>query len=109
MLNMFPIRKEKITVEQSQTSPDLVFVCIPRTNFLERLSIRFLNQPSHHRVKLDKLGSFVFQMCNGSHNVQQIEYSVREYFGSEAAPIRERLIAFLTILEANDWINWKGP
>ncbi|WP_169818275.1 PqqD family protein [Shimazuella kribbensis] len=106
---MFPMRKETIVLEQSITCPDQVFVCIPRTNFLERLSIRFLNQPTHHRVRLDKLGSFVFQMCDGSHDVRQIESRVREYFGREAAPIRERLITFLIIIEANDWINWKGP
>lgn len=109
LLTMIPKRKEAIGLKASTEETDIVFVQIPRTNFLERLSIKYFKQPDHHKVKLDKLGSYVIQLCDGSLSVEVIEDKLKERFGSEAAPIRERLLAFLKILEANDWIEWKGP
>jgi hypothetical protein len=47
-------------------------------------------------------------MCDGSTSVQVIEEKIKNRFGLEAAPFRERLIAFLKISEANDWIEWRG-
>ncbi|WP_240876192.1 PqqD family protein [Shimazuella soli] len=106
---MIPKKKEKISFRFSTEESGILYVQIPRTNLLERLSIKYLGQPAHHEVKLDELGSFVIQLCDGSYPVHVIEDRITEHFGCKAAPIRERLIAFLSILEANDWIEWREP
>jgi hypothetical protein len=108
VLTMCPIRKKAVILKPSTEEAGILFVQIPRTNFLERLSIKYLQQPAYHQVKLDKLGSYVIQLCNGSFSVEEMEDKLAERFGSEAAPIRERLLMFLKILETNEWIEWKG-
>lgn len=106
ILQMRPMLKSKITLEPLTEDKTLYQVLIPRTNWLERLSIRFLNQPAHHRIQLDLLGSFVLRHCTGDYLVEQIETLLEKQFGQQAEPIRERLIAFLVIVETNDWIEW---
>lgn len=106
VLSMKPKLKPKITLKVLTKDNALYEVLIPRTNWLERFSIRFLGQPTHHRVRLDYLGSFVLQYCTGEYAVEQIEVMLADQFGKQAEPIRERLVAFLTIIEANDWIDW---
>ena len=106
---MVPVRKANILLEKSVVESEAWVVRIPRTNLLERFSIRFLNQPTHHCVQLDRLGSFVMQLCDGSNMVQEMEAQIETHFGKEATPIRERLLAFLYMLEANDWIAWREP
>ncbi len=103
---MKPMLKPKITLEPTKEDELLYHVLIPRTNWLERLSIRYLKQPTHHRIQLDYLGSFVLQHCTGEYLVEQIELLLEKQFGEEAKPTRERLIMFLSIVEANDWIEW---
>jgi hypothetical protein len=106
MLLMKPRLKPQIMLTATEEDESLYQVFIPRTNWLERLSIRYLKQPTHHRIQLDYLGSFVLQHCTGEFLVEQIELLLKKQFGQDAEPTRERLITFLSIVEANDWIEW---
>jgi hypothetical protein len=109
LLTMIPVLKESITLRQNQDNKEIYQVCVPRTNLLERFSIKFLKQPTHHSIRLDQLGSFVIGMCDGQHPVEELEKKVADAFGQCASPVRERLLTFLSILEANGWIEWREP
>jgi hypothetical protein len=106
LLTMSPVLKPKLTLESLAGDSSLYQVLIPRTNLLERFSIRYLKQPTHHRVRLDQFGSFVLCHCTGEYAVEQIENLMATEFGITAEPIRERLVTFLSIVEANGWIQW---
>jgi hypothetical protein len=106
LLTMSPILKPKLTLVSLAGDNSLYQVLIPRTNLLERFSIRYLKQPTHYRVRLDQFGSFVLCHCTGEYPVEQIENLMATEFGITAEPIRERLVTFLSIVEANGWIEW---
>jgi hypothetical protein len=107
VLEMIPIVKDHITLKQAENATCFVF--IPRIGWLERISIRFLKQPDHHTIHLDQLGSFVIQLCDGKNCVQDLEQKIMRTFGQKATPIRDRLLAFLSIIEMNGWIEWREP
>ncbi|MGC4377773.1 PqqD family protein [Fictibacillus sp. Mic-4] len=105
LLLMVPRIKEKYRLERLDNGT--VFLVIPRTNPIERFSVRFLKQPQERKVKLDQLGSFVISHINGKRPVNELAALVEERFGKSAAPVLPRLVKFMQIIEANGWIEWK--
>ncbi|SFJ24122.1 PqqD family protein [Thermoflavimicrobium dichotomicum] len=102
-----PLLKSMYQLEPIGEETELLQVVIPRTSWIERFSIRYLKQPTHIRVRLDRLGSFVIAHCDGKHRVKDIEEKISSQFGEEAEPVLPRLVQFLRIIEANGWITWK--
>ena len=58
------------------------------------------------RVKLDDLGSAVWQLCNGQRNVGEIARTIDQKFGDRARPVNERLAIFFRVLERQKLIEW---
>ncbi|MDN4595469.1 PqqD family protein [Polycladomyces subterraneus] len=106
LLEMIPQLKSHLRLEWEEGAAEAALI-LPRTSWLERMSVKYLKQPSAIRVQLDALGSFVLSYCNGQHTVQQIADKVQERFGEEAEPLLPRLIKFMQIVEANGWIVWQ--
>ncbi|MGA8941826.1 MAG: PqqD family protein [Thermoactinomyces sp.] len=106
LLELIPSLDPRITLEQDREQ-ETVTVVIPRSSWIERFSVRFLNQPPVNKVKLDQIGSFVIRLCNGEHTVGEIKHKVEQQFGEKAEPALPRLAKFLEILEANGWMKWK--
>jgi hypothetical protein len=67
--------------------------------------IKWFQYPTHRRIRLDRLGSFVIRLCDGTHAIDEIAQRVEAQFGAKAAPVLDRLLVFFSILEANDWIE----
>lgn len=105
LLEMRPVLKPALSLNSIQDAGCLEVV-IPRTSWIEKISIRFLRQPTHIRVRLDELGSFAISCCDGNHTVSQIERKMVERFGAKAEPALPRLVKFLEMVEANGWIDW---
>ncbi|MFD2616302.1 PqqD family protein [Terrilactibacillus laevilacticus] len=102
MLLLSPKLKEGVKVARDQDP----YLLIQRQNWLERLSIRFFKQPSCRKIKLDALGEFVVGQLDGKQTVLDIEKRFIEKFGNEDDKALARLVKFLQILEANQWIEW---
>ncbi|WP_285766720.1 PqqD family protein [Peribacillus sp. SI8-4] len=104
LLTMVPLLERRVTLEQG--SADTTFLVIQRTNFVERMTIRYLKQPSVRKIKLDKFGAFAIKKMESKCNVNQISEAMSEHFGEEAEPSLPRLMKFLEILEVHEWIVW---
>ncbi len=109
MLVMKPILKEHYRLEPSPDEDTQLILVVPRTGWLERLSIRWLGQPEAIRVQLDELGSFVLSRCDGTRTVQELADALEQAFGQKAEPVLPRLVQFLKILDANGWIQMIPP
>lgn len=109
MLVMKPILKEHYRLEPSPDEDTQLILVVPRTGWLERLSIRWLGQPEAIRVRLDELGSFVLSRCDGTRTVQELADALEQAFGQKAEPVLPRLVQFLKILDANGWIQMIPP
>ncbi|SFX42323.1 Coenzyme PQQ synthesis protein D (PqqD) [Thermoactinomyces sp. DSM 45891] len=106
LLEMKPLLRSHFQIEKNEENQNLCKVLLPRMSWIERFSIRFLNQPLMIKVQLDSLGSFVIQRCEGVQTVQQISDDLLNQFGEEAEPILPRLATFLEMIEVNGWIHF---
>ncbi len=60
----------------------------------------------NYRLKLDELGSFVWEHCNGRENVQEIGEKLKKKYGDKVEPIYEKLDIFFKQLEKSKSITW---
>jgi hypothetical protein len=83
-----------------------VVVLIPK--FQNELLVRWLLphfKYPHVRVKLDKLGSFVWKQCDGRTTVAEIAARMRTEFEESASSAEERIRTFLLMLEKSELVN----
>lgn len=102
LLEMVPVLKENLKIDHENQR-----LIVPRTNFIERFSIRFLKQPTERKIQLDALGFFVIRHIDGKSTVLELANVLETQLGEKAAPVLERLVKFLQILESYDWLSWK--
>ncbi|WP_243648626.1 PqqD family protein [Hazenella coriacea] len=106
IFDMIPVLKSEYILQPLPQAPEKLKILLPRKNWIEKLSIRFLKQPKYRTVHLDSLGSFVLKNCEGRYTVAELGEEIKKNFSGDAEPIFPRLIKFLEIVEANGWIYW---
>lgn len=102
LLEMVPVLKDNLKIDHENQR-----LIVPRTNLIERFSVRFLKQPSERKIQLDDLGFFVIRHIDGKSTVLELANVVETKLGDKASPVLERLVTFLSILESYDWLKWK--
>jgi hypothetical protein len=83
-----------------------VVVLIPK--FQHELLVKWLMprlKYPHVRVKLDRLGSFVWKQCDGRTTVAEIAERMRAEFADSAESVEDRIRTFLLMLEKSDLVN----
>ena len=76
--------------------------------FYAWLAQRFFRRPRVSRIRLDAMGSFVFQHIDGKRTVGALAKLVRAEFGEDAEPLYGRLVQYLKILRNNGLIDYVG-
>lgn len=61
----------------------------------------------NYRLKLDELGSFVWEHCNGMEDVQEIGEKLKKKYGERVEPVYDRLNIFFRQLEKTKSIIWE--
>jgi hypothetical protein len=64
--------------------------------------------PAHNHVALDEVGSLIWGLCDGEHDVHAIAAALAERFGADFDPTNQRLAVFLQTLRARGWIRWQN-
>ena len=62
----------------------------------------------HYKIRLDDIGSFIWDLCDGRKTVQEIGEQLKDKFGDKVEPLYERLGAFFQNLEKNKFITFKN-
>ena len=84
----------------------MVVVLVPK--FQHELLVKWLVprlKYPHVRVKLDKLGSFVWKQCDGRTTVAEMAERLRTEFADSAGSAEDRIRTFLLMLEKSDLVN----
>ena len=102
LLTLCPCLKAPYSINEVEGNAYLV---IPRMTTIERIVIRWFNQPKAHWLKLDNLGRFVLTYCDGTHSVSEIEELLNKNYGKDAEPTLPRLVKFLQILDTHHIIS----
>jgi hypothetical protein len=104
-INLLELIPEQRAPWETATNGNVV-VLIPkfRHELLVKYLVPRLKYP-HVRVKLDKLGSFVWKQCDGRTTVAEMAARLRTEFADSAESVEDRLRTFLLMLEKSDLVN----
>ncbi len=94
-----------------ETGPeDGVILCIPkfRQRHLAKWFLPLLAKPAL-RVHLDRNGSTVWKLMDGSNSVEEICHRVCNEYGGDEADWANRVIRFILRLEKERFISLKSP
>jgi hypothetical protein len=107
LLEMRPVRVREFEIAQVEGA-DRVVVLIPRFGYTKigQWFNERLRKP-YHKIKLDELGSFVWNLCDGNMQVKDICNSLREKFGEKVDPVHDRVALFLKQMEKSSMIDFK--
>ncbi|MCK5571251.1 MAG: PqqD family protein [Bacteroidetes bacterium] len=94
------------SVEWELRDDGLVVLLVPkfRHPLLVRWVVPRLRTPVL-RVKLDSVGSFIWEHCDGRRTVQSIAGKFREKFGDKIDPRHDRLALFFQMLEREHYVS----
>ncbi len=84
-------------------------VTLLKLKFKNRFLVKYLLprfKNPFFKYKLDKIGSFVWLMCDGERRVEEIADLMKEEFGEEVEPCLDRLSLFLNYLEKSGYISF---
>lgn len=105
LLELVPVR----TIPWEKSEEGLVVLLKPKFRhpfFVKHLLPR--QKKPHYRIKLDAIGSFVWEQCDGNRSVKELAENMKGQFGDDVEPLYDRLTLFLQSLEKNRFIYFKG-
>lgn len=107
VLSCKPVRNEEVNWEEE----DGKIVLIYPKNFtrFERFLHRHLGGPDNIKRPLDKKGTFIWNMCDGEHNVDEICRATYKEFKEDIEPVLRRVWGFLQILHNLNLITFDVP
>lgn len=105
LLKLVPVRN----IKWDKNEEGLVVLLKPkiRNPFFAKHILPRLRHP-YYKVKLDSVGSFVWERCDGRLTVQEVADDMKAKFGEQVEPLYDRLNLFLQSLEKNRFIFYKG-
>lgn len=62
----------------------------------------------NYKIKLDDIGTFIWELCDGKNRVKEIGRKMEERFGEKVEPLYDRLRIFFLNLEKNKFITFKN-
>lgn len=97
-----PLRSAKWEISEDGK----VVVLVPKfkNSFLVKWILPYLAKP-FFRIKLDEIGSAIWQQCDGTTPVSAIAGSLKTTFGSAVEPVDERINKFINHLERGDLLT----
>ena len=105
-LDYIPAVSPRNTWEADETGT--VTIHMVHRGFYAWLAQRFFRRPRVSRIRLDAMGSFVFQRIDGKRTVGALAELVKTEFGEDAEPLYGRLVHYLKILRNNGLIDYVG-
>ena len=87
---------------------NVVTVHMVHRGFYATIAQKIFHRPRVSHIKLDDLGSFVFQHIDGVRTIGQLALLVKEEFGEKAEPLYDRLVQYMQILRNNGFVYFQG-
>ena len=100
--------------------PSRVYEPVPTDDGLMRIDVpkfknpiglgfcRILRLGENIGIKLDEVGSFIYERCDGGHTVGDIVSEAKRKFGDGIEPAVPRVQAFFRVLELNKLISFQS-
>ncbi len=104
LLDLIPVRN----IKWEKKEDGLVILFKPKFEhaFLKKYVLPRLKKP-YFKIKLDHVGSFTWELCDGSLRVKEVAKNLKDEFGEDVEPLYDRLAFFLQSLEKIHLICYK--
>ena len=99
-----PLRRPDIEWKEDQEG--IITLEIENKGIFNRIAQKCFKKPRVSYIHLDKMGSFLWPLLDGSMDIIALGERVEEHFGEEAHPLYERLSKYVQILESYNFIIW---
>lgn len=76
-----------------------------KKNYLVKFLSRFFEIPEERSFRFNPLGAMVWELCDGTHSVEEIKGIIMKRSKGDEKDIEKRLIRFINRLTANDLIT----
>lgn len=105
LLDLIPVQN----LQSKKSEGGLFTLLKPKFNhpLLAKYLLPRLSRP-HFQIKLDEIGSFTWNLCDGVNTVKDIGQQLKDKFGERVEPLYERLGLFFQNLEKNRFITFKN-
>ncbi len=84
----------------------IVTLKIENTGWANRIAQTIFGRPRFSYVHLDKFGSFIWSLIDGTKSITDLGKLVDAEFGEKAYPLYERLVHYFKILDSYHFIQW---
>ncbi len=104
LLDLIPVRN----IKWEKKEDGLITLFKPKFEhaFLKTYVLPRLKKP-YFKIKLDHVGSFTWELCDGSLRVKEVAKKLKDEFGEDVEPLYDRLAFFLQSLEKIHLIFYK--
>jgi len=104
LLDLIPVRN----IKWEKKEDGLIDLLKPKFELalLRKYVLPRLKSP-YFKIKLDHVGSFIWEHCDGSLRVKDVAKNLKDKFGEDVEPLYDRLALFLKNLEKNHLIIFK--
>lgn len=105
ILNLWDLRPKR-NAEWETTEEGKVVVLVPKFSnpYLVKWILPHLSKP-YFRIKLDDVGSAIWQQLDGSTPMSSIAEKLKEQFGAAVEPVESRINHFLNQLERGNLVT----
>ena len=103
-VNLLELVPKRI-LEWEDTEDGLITLLVPKFRGMFGNFITSKMKSPNYEVKLDRVGSFVWNECDGQKNVLEISEQMKDEFGDEIEPLYERISFFMKTLTASKAIE----
>lgn len=76
-----------------------------KKTYLVRLLSRFVDIPEERSFRFNPIGAMVWELCDGTHSVEEIKSIIMKRSKGDEKDIEKRLIKFINRLSANNLIT----
>ena len=85
----------------------IVYVTQVNKGFYNTLAQKLFKTPRTSQIKLEGMGSFIWQQINGKRSIYEIGLLVASEYADKANPLYERLSQYMRTLETLEFIKFK--
>ncbi|MDG6221018.1 MAG: PqqD family protein [Candidatus Thermoplasmatota archaeon] len=103
LLDIYPLQNPLLDVERNDEG-NVVLIYRKSLRRFERWMLRKLDGPEKIRRPLDKIGTSIWELCDGTRNVLSIAQLVDDQFKEEIAPAMPRVARFIQMLHQRNLV-----
>jgi hypothetical protein len=85
----------------------IVYVTQVNKGFYNSIAQKLFKTPKTSKIKLEGLGSFIWQQIDGNRSIYDIGMLVADKYGEKANPLYERLSQYIKTLDNLGFIQFK--